>query len=130
MQCISPFLVCGENGWWTQTEHEYNFCDSDHDPEHRLEGPALMYFSQHMLPDVLRRHAESWNTILEDESIVLPAPFIRLYDKDGNLTGTRSYSPLLPQQSQSRNTQDLSCTLTISGTVSYTHLTLPTIYSV
>ena len=59
MHRISPFLVLGENIWWTQTETEYQFFDSDTDSEYRSEGPNLMHFSQHMLPDVFARHNET-----------------------------------------------------------------------
>ena len=56
---ISPFLVLGQNVWWTQTETEYQFFDSDADPEHQLEGLSLMHFSQHMLPDVFTQQTEA-----------------------------------------------------------------------
>ena len=67
MQRISPFLVCGENVWWTQTEDKSSY-KSDHE-EYRPAGPSLLHFSTHTIPD---------------DSIMLPAPFIRLYDQDGN----------------------------------------------
>ena len=65
MQRISPFLVCGENVWWAQTEDMsgYKFFDSDHDEENRSVGPSLLHFSRHTIPDVLKRHTESWKEI-------------------------------------------------------------------
>lgn len=100
MHRISPFLVLGENIWWQQTETEYQFFDSDTDPEYWSEGPNLMHFSEHMLA----RHNETWSTILSNESIIIPAPSIKLYDRDGNFTGTRHYPPQ-PQPSEPTNSQ-------------------------
>ena len=40
---------------------------------------------------VFKRHTESWKEILQDDGIMLPAPFIMLYNEDGNLTTTWSY---------------------------------------
>ena len=69
MHRISPFLMLGEDVWWSQTETEYQFFDSDTDPEHRLEGQTLMHFRDHMLPDVFARHTDAWSAILQDDSI-------------------------------------------------------------
>ena len=104
MRRISPFLVYGENIWWTQTETDYQFFDSDTDPEYQSEGPNLMHFSEHMLPDIFSRHNETWSTILSNESIIMPASSIKLYDRDGNFTGTRYYPPQ-PQRSEPTNSQ-------------------------
>ena len=103
MQRISPFLVCGENVWWTQTEDKssYKFFDSDHDEEYRPAGLSLLHFGAHTIPNVFKRQSESWAAILPDDSIMLPAPFIRLYDQDGNLSTTRSYPCQSPQSSLS-----------------------------
>ena len=59
MQRISPFLVCGENVWWTQTEDKsgYKFFDSDHDEDNRPAGPTLLHFSTHTIPDVFEQHS-------------------------------------------------------------------------
>ena len=102
MRHISLFLVYGENVWWTQTETDYQFFDSDTDPEYQSEGTNLMYFSKHMLPDVFVRHNKTWSTILSNESIIMPASSIKLYDRDGNFTGTRYYPPQ-PQRSEQTN---------------------------
>ena len=88
MQRISPFLVCGENVWWAQTEDVSGYSFFCHDEE---VGPSLLHFSRHTIPDVFKRHTESWKVILEDDRIMLPAPFIRIYDEDGNLTTTRNH---------------------------------------
>ena len=80
----------GEQVWWTETDHEYKFFDSDFDDEHKSVGPSLMHFNSHTW--LLKRHTDSWKTIIENESITLPSPFIKLYDEDDYLINTRSYS--------------------------------------
>ena len=103
---ISPFLMLGENVWWSQTETEFQFFDSDTDPEQQPEGPSLLHFRDHMLPDIFSRHTDAWNAILQDESIVIPALSIRLYDNDGNFTGTRYYPPRPDEPQQQQATTD------------------------
>ena len=98
MQQISSFLVCGENVWWTQTEDMsgYKFFDSDRDEDNRSAGPSTFQY-----PYYSRCFQVTYWVMESHDSIILPAPFIRLYDHDGNLTTTRSYPCQSSQSSQS-----------------------------
>ena len=50
----------------------------------------MSHFSQVQMVDIEGQHSEAWESILKNK-IKLPSPHIRLYDKDGNFLGTRSF---------------------------------------
>ena len=54
---------------------------------------VLACSATYTIPDVFKEQSESWEAILQDDSIMLPAPLIKLYDQDGNLLTTKSQSP-------------------------------------
>ena len=90
LQRISMFLQYGENVWWKYENNGYRFFDSDSDRESQPQGPSLSHFSQVQLIDIEKQHSETWDSIITNKT-KLPSPHIRLYDKDGNCTGTRSF---------------------------------------
>ena len=90
LQRISMFLQYGENVWWKYENNGYRFFDSDSDRESQPQGPSLSHFSQVQLIDIEKQHSETWDSIITNKT-KLPSPHIRLYDKDGNCTGTRFF---------------------------------------
>ena len=60
------------------------------DAESHPQGPNLLHFSQAQLTDVDKQQSQAWDTIITN-NVKLPSPYIRLYDKDGNFIGNKSF---------------------------------------
>ena len=91
LQRISPFLVAGEDAWWTSVDGGFHFRDGDGDSNTQSEdGFTLLHFRQHLVVDVEERRKRCWNRIIEDR-IVIPASEVKVYDEDGTVTGRLRY---------------------------------------
>jgi hypothetical protein len=89
IQRVSPFLLLGKGVWWRSTESGYEFLDGTEENE-RQEGPPLHHFRDTRLEEVYKQNASVWQLIIE-EGIVLPTPYIKLYDSSGNCTGRKFF---------------------------------------
>ena len=98
LEKISPFLIHGENVWWTATESEYIFSDGVDSPNHPL--PELLHFRDSSLLDVQRRRIQSWKSIIENNT-TLPIPYIKIYGYDEEFLYTKEYSQVTVPDSQS-----------------------------
>ena len=105
LQRISPYLVQGEGVWWRQTEDAYEFFDADSNIEHSITPQVQdTHFRDNGLMQIQERNTHLWETIVGTQSETLPAPFIRTYDEQGELTGIKiprkpiwtDYAPITP----------------------------------
>ncbi len=90
LERISTFLLRGKGTWWTSSGDAYEFLDGSEEIESRPEGPTLHHFRDTALKEVYQEKKSVWQLIIEEE-VVLPTPFIKLYDTDGNCVGRRSF---------------------------------------
>ena len=51
----------------------------------------MLHFSQAQLTDVDKQQSQVWDTIITN-NVKLPSPYVRLYDKDGNFIGNKSFT--------------------------------------
>lgn len=85
---ISPFLVQGRDVWWHKTTDGYEFCDGNGEHDTRPLGPHLHHFRNTSLNDIYKEKALLFQQII-DQGVELPAPFIKLYNKNGAFIGRR-----------------------------------------
>ena len=94
LQRVSRYLVCGEGIWWHEIEGRgYEFHDGNHSPDFHVQGPDLLHFRHTSLKDLEEKIAKAWEQVLH-ENITLPTPYIKLYDKEGQLTGYKYFHNL------------------------------------
>ena len=58
-----------------------------------VQGPDLLHFRHTSLKDLEEKIAKAWEQVLH-ENITLPTPYIKLYDKEGQLTGYKYFHNL------------------------------------
>ena len=90
LQRISPFLVAGEDIWWSSVPNGFIFHDGDTDSADPSDDFSLMHHRYHSLMDVENRRDACWKKII-DQKTVIPALSIKLYNADGNKTGRLLY---------------------------------------
>ena len=89
---ISPFLVAGVDVWWTRTPDGFLFNDGDSSPTTpEMRAFTLLHHRWNSFSDVRDRQDACWKRVI-DEQILIPAHSIKLYDSDGNRSGTLTYS--------------------------------------
>ena len=89
LERISPFLV--EGVWWREFGDNYIFRDGDNDPNYHTQGPTLLHFRTSSLKDVSERQKAAWKQII-DQHVHLPTSSISIYDQNGKLKGTRTFT--------------------------------------
>ena len=85
LQRISPFLVAGEDIWWSSVPNGFIFHDGDTDSADPSDDFSLMHHRYHSLMDVENRRDACWKKIINQKTVI-PALSIKLYnDKTGRL---------------------------------------------
>ena len=85
LQRISPFLVAGEDIWWSSVPNGFIFHDGDTDSADPSDDFSLMHHRYHSLMDVENRRDACWKKMI-DQKTVIPA-----LNADGNKTGRLLY---------------------------------------
>ena len=97
LQRLSPYFLPSKGVWWQTTEEGYKFLDGTAEPAERCEGPPLHHFRDTTLEQVYKQKESIWPQIIE-KRVVLPVPYIKLYDTDGQYIGRRlSLNPIAPR---------------------------------
>lgn len=63
------------------------------------ESPSLLYYHDTNLLGILQRNRTAWNSLVADRTL-LPTPFIRLYDSNGENCGRYIYNGGTVESSQ------------------------------
>ena len=78
--------------WWTRTPDGFLFNDGDSSPTTpEMCAFTLLHHHWNSFSDVRDRQDACWKRVI-DEQILIPAHSIKLYDSDGNRSGTLTYS--------------------------------------
>ena len=97
LQRISQFLLPGEGVWWKNKQSGYEFMDRFEVSS--MTGPNLLHFRNANLFDIPKRNTIAWNSLVADRTL-LPTPFIRLYDNNGEYCGRYIYNGSTVESSQ------------------------------
>ena len=87
---ISKYLQQGEGEWWKAVEGGYEFLDGE-DERTLPYQPRLRYFRDTSLEMIEMEKKSTWQEVTNNNALVLPAPFIKIFDQDGVYKGRRYY---------------------------------------
>ena len=96
LQRVSKFLLHGEGVWWKNRESGYEFLDGN-EAVSPTQGPVLLHYRDTSLSDIQTQNEMGWTEVVTNK-VLLPAPYIRLYDTDGIYLGRYVYNGATVEQ--------------------------------
>lgn len=64
---ISPFLVAGEDVWWSYTPNTFCFHDGDTDSSNSSDTFTLLHHCYHSVMDVEERRDACWKRLVDEQ---------------------------------------------------------------
>ena len=108
LQRIALFLMEGKGVWWKESDEGIEFLDGEATPAPTSTLRLGDYhFRDTTLSMVQEKMKAVWQHVIDDNSVQLPTPYIRLYDQHGQFTHLQYYQST-PQQNESPVTNTLN----------------------